>query len=193
MHQAPNNSQQETSECLTDTGVYSVSVSCCFSFFFLILFFLNFFSFNQSFEACIKKKVKLWNYSISQQEFYRFVLSKLTYNVSETSSWLVKRLAGCNSKKHCLYFCEVTEAKNYLNLKETITHKWFALRTWKSGKQSWVVEMQMLNNYNWSLPGQFFLTGSCQYHYSPTSEFKEKWARNKFINTSCENNTRSRS
>lgn len=31
-----------------------------------------------------KKKVKLWNYSISQQEFYRFVLSKLTYNVSET-------------------------------------------------------------------------------------------------------------
>ena len=193
MHQAPNNSQQETSECLTDTGVYSVSVSCCFSFFFLILFFLNFFSFNQSFEACIKKKVKLWNYSISQQEFYRFVLSKLTYNVSETSSWLVKRLAGCNSKKHCLYFCEVTEAKNYLNLKETITHKWFALRTWKSGKQSWVVEMQMLNNCNWSLPERFCLTGSCQYHYSPTSEFKEKWARNKFINTSCENNTRSRS
>ena len=100
-------------------------------------------------------------------------------------------MAGCNSKKHCLYFCEVTEAKNYLNLKETITHKWSALRTWKSGKQSWVVEMQMLNNYNWSLPEQFFLTGSCQYHYSPTSGFKEKWVRNKFINTSCENNTRS--
>ena len=54
--------------------------------------------------------------------FLAFFFNFFSFNQS-FEAYTKKKLSFCNSKKHCLYFCKVTEAKSYLNLKETITHK----------------------------------------------------------------------